>query len=152
MLGRRLLIAATAAVAGLSGCRGAGKQGPPPPTLAAPTATVASVALALPSATPDHYIVAFGYAEPDTGSAPLAVQFSFEDPFKNIDEPQCSWDFGDGSPPSVKRNPQHVYERPGRYTAHLRVIDSAGADDDDEVEVEVEAPVANAPGTPSPQP
>ena len=154
MHGKRLLIAATAALVGLCGCRGCGKQNPPvpAPTPEQPTATVASVAVVGPSPTPDHYIVSFGWAEPDSGPAPLTVKFEFLDPFRNIDEPELEWDFGDGSPKSTKKNPLHVYEKPGKYVAHMKVVDSAGADDDDEVEVEVEAPVANAPGTPSPQP
>ena len=153
MLGRRLLIAVTAALAGLSACRGCGKQSLPlpAPTPAAPTATAASVGLAAPSPTP-HYIVAFGWAEPDSGPAPLTVKFEFLDPFRNIDEPELEWDFGDGSPKSTKKNPLHVYEKPGKYVAHMKVVDSGGADDDDDVEIEVEEPVANAPGTPSPQP
>lgn len=58
-------------------------------------------------------------ASTSEGLAPLKVSFSAKG---NL---ECYWDFGDGSS-SSKRNPDHVYEKPGLYTATLRVTDSDG--------------------------
>lgn len=150
MKGRVFLTAATGAVAVLTGCRGCGPQTPPPPP---PTATVASAAAVPTIASPyDRVIVVWGDGEPDVGPAPLTVQFSVSDPHMTLKEPQYNWDFGDGSPPSDKQSPKHVYERPGKYTAHLTVTDG-GAVDDDTVDIVVEEPEGGHPpaGAAAPQ-
>jgi len=64
-------------------------------------------------------------ASPLRGSRPLAVQF-FD---RSRGAPTTfSWDFGDGSPPSVLRNPSHVYREPGNYTVSLTVSGPNGSD------------------------
>jgi PKD repeat protein len=142
-----LLIAAAALLAMLGGCKGCGEQNAPPPTPAPPTAAVASAALGEPSPTPpDYYIIAFAEAEPDVGPAPLTVRFGVWDPFHNIDGPTYYWDFGDGSPPSTKKSPKHTYERPGNYTATLKVTDAAGKEDEDTIEIQVREPAPTSGG------
>jgi PKD repeat protein len=60
-------------------------------------------------------------AYPETGRAPLAVQFS------DLSDGAASWlwAFGDGSYSTI-RNPAHVYDEPGSYTVSLMVSDSQG--------------------------
>jgi PKD repeat protein len=61
-------------------------------------------------------------ATPARGPAPLGV--TFEDASVGaIDE--FAWEFGDGAPGRGERV-NHVYERPGRYTAHLRLRGPGG--------------------------
>jgi PKD repeat protein len=48
-----------------------------------------------------------------------------------------SWSFGDGSPPSSRANPRHIYSAPGSYTATLIVTDNQGATDTDTATVTV---------------
>jgi len=131
MKGRSLVIAGIAMV--VVSC--AGRQPPPVP---AP-----DVAAAKPSAPPgaavpqgpdEHVVIIFGDGNPDTGPAPLTVEFTVDDPLQQNIDPHYHWDFGDGSPPSDKRAPTHVYERPGRYTARITVTDN-GKDDDDTVDI-----------------
>lgn len=142
------MFAATVAVATLCGCRGCGKQVPPPPTPVPPTATVVKAAPTSAAAESEQRpIIVFCEGEPDSGPAPLRVEFTASDPFMNIEEPKYHWDFGDGSPPSDERKPVHVYERPGRYTAHLTVTDIHGMEDEDTTEVVVEE--AGGPQTPA---
>lgn len=81
-------------------------------------------------------IVVFADAEPDFGEAPLAVQFRVMDPYNHLVDPTFHWDFGDGQT-SDKRSPSHTYEKPGEYTAKLKVADRGG-EDEDEVEISVE--------------
>lgn len=52
-----------------------------------------------------------------------------------------AWDFGDGSPPSTERNPQHVYAAGGTYTVSLTASNSLGSDTFSQ-QVEVIAPAA----------
>jgi len=58
-------------------------------------------------------------ANPTEGTAPLKVQFSTPTKFRP------RWEFGDGASSSEK-NPAHVYEKPGLYTAMLTVTDDNG--------------------------
>jgi PKD repeat protein len=39
-----------------------------------------------------------------------------------------AWDFGDGSPISTKRDPEHIYSAPGNYTVTLTAINHWGLD------------------------
>lgn len=62
-------------------------------------------------------------ATPMSGPAPLTVSF--------VDQSTGSpagwlWDFGDGSPASLDRNPSHTYTTPNTYTVRLAVSNSAG--------------------------
>lgn len=81
-------------------------------------------------------IVVFAEAEPDSGAAPLTVQFAISDPYNHLIEPTFHWDFGDGNT-SDKRAPSHTYTKAGEYTAKLKVEDRGGTDED-EIEISVE--------------
>ena len=66
-------------------------------------------------------------ASPQTGTAPLSVQFSSDgssDPDGTI--ATFAWDFGDGSTAS-EANPTHTYGAAGSYQAILTVTDDGGA-------------------------
>lgn len=103
---------------------------------ACPGADAAAEALAK-AADPDApIIVVFAEAEPDSGAAPLTVQFSIRDPYNHLIEPTFHWDFGDGNT-SDKRSPSHTYTTAGDYTVKLKVADRGGTDED-EVEISVE--------------
>ena len=71
--------------------------------------------------------VARATATPNSGSAPLTVEFSSEGS-SDPDEGQAltySWDFGDGAT-SAEPNPTHVYDEIGDYAATLTVTDDTG--------------------------
>jgi chitodextrinase len=78
-------------------------------------------------------------ADPDIGDAPLTVDLMVE-AFEEIEQPQFSWDFGDGSPPSTEPNPTHVYQNPGEYTVRVTVTDAAGNTGEDMIDILVEEP------------
>ena len=62
-------------------------------------------------------------ATPDSGEAPLAVQFMDE----SLGNPQTwEWDFGDGNRSNLP-NPQHTYQQPGQYTLRLKVSNTISA-------------------------
>ena len=63
-------------------------------------------------------------AEPQTGVAPLTVEFA-DCSENNPDE--WMWDFGDGGT-SDEQNPEHTYEEPGLYTVTLISSNEWGAD------------------------
>lgn len=129
MTGKILLTLGIMAAA-VCGC--AERAKPPRPRMTPPPATdPASYA---------HAVIAWAEAEPESGPAPLTVHFSVDDPFNSIQDPEYLWDFGDGSATSDKGKPVHVYKRPGRYTARLRVTDNVGSVDEDTVEIEVTSP------------
>lgn len=71
-------------------------------------------------------IVTF-FVEPDTGCAPMDVQFT------NTTDPGmiggCTWAFGDGSA-SNDCQVQHTYVNPGTYSVSLSVTSPAGCDGD----------------------
>jgi MYXO-CTERM domain-containing protein len=69
--------------------------------------------------------VAQAVATPDSGDAPLTVNFSSTGSY----DPEGTflsfrWDFGDNSPESQEASVVHVYSAPGAYTARLTVTDS----------------------------
>jgi glucose/arabinose dehydrogenase/regulation of enolase protein 1 (concanavalin A-like superfamily) len=67
--------------------------------------------------------IARASAEPDSGYAPLEVQFSSAGSFDpDGDELEYSWDFGDGGT-ADEADPVHVYTDDGVYTAVLTVGD-----------------------------
>ena len=141
MARRKSLVAVTVVFAALAGCRGSGQVRPAPPVAPAAPARAGS-AQAPPNPSP-HFVIVFAEADPEVGPAPLSVHFTvFQPPQQDLDEPRYEWDFGDGSPRSNKKSPTHVYERPGRYTAHLKVTDAEGVADDDDVEIQVGEPRA----------
>ena len=71
--------------------------------------------------------VAVASANPESGNAPLTVQFSSDgsnDPDGTI--ATYAWEFGDGST-SNEANPSYTYANTGTYNAVLTVTDDAGA-------------------------
>ena len=83
--------------------------------------------------------VAHATATPDSGQAPLTVQFSSE----GSNDPDgtaltYAWDFdGDGTTDSTEPNPSFTYTVTGDYTATLRVTDESGATGVDNVPITV---------------
>ena len=75
---------------------------------------------------------------PYSGAAGRRITFSSAgsmDPDGSI--ASYSWNFGDGTPPVMQANPQHIYAAPGTYTATLTVTDNQGATDTDTAQVTV---------------
>ncbi len=112
-----------------------------------PRPTPDSISVATAMAVP--IVIVFIDGNPDAGPAPLTVKFSVT---KADGEPETyRWDFGDGSPVSDQKHPKHVYEKPGRYTARLKVTGRDGTNDEDTVRIDVEEP-RTAPPTPQAAP
>ena len=108
-------------------------------------------ATAVPTAAPteaaageDPYedsLVLLAEGEPDTGPAPLTVQFAVESLVVDaISGARYTWDFGDGSPKSNDASPTHTYEKAGEYTATIGIVDASGERGWDEVDIYVEEP------------
>ena len=73
-------------------------------------------------------------ASPAYGPVPLDVDFSgaaSSDP--DGDQLTYEWDFGDGSPHSLERDPTHTYSSSQNYTASLTVTDGRGGQSTDTV-------------------
>ncbi|HEX5979935.1 MAG TPA: ThuA domain-containing protein, partial [Thermoleophilaceae bacterium] len=81
--------------------------------------------------------IAQAAATPDSGPAPLTVQFSSAGSNDPDGTPLTyAWDFdGDGSVDSDQPNPSFRYDTPGNYTATLRVTDQSGATGVDNVPI-----------------
>ena len=65
-------------------------------------------------------------ATPNSGNAPLEVQFNANATDPEADDLTYSWDFGDpdsGDNTSTLADPVHTYESPGTYTAWVTVSD-----------------------------
>jgi PKD repeat protein len=62
-------------------------------------------------------------ATPRVGSAPLIVQFTDT----SVDASGWSWNFGDGSPSSNAKNPQHTYTVGGSYNVTLTTSNAIGS-------------------------
>jgi PKD repeat protein len=85
------------------------------------------------SVTKEGYVVAGEHpaptarfnAEPRQGPAPLRVRFR-DHSLGSVQSRR--WDFGDGSPPSGAKDPEHIYERPGVYSVTLAVEGPGGKD------------------------
>jgi PKD repeat protein len=58
------------------------------------------------------------------GTAPLALGFA---PVSSVTLDQLRWDFGDGTPPSSARAPQHTYTLPGTYDVALAANGPTGS-------------------------
>jgi len=79
-------------------------------------------------------------ANPTTGTAPLAVEFTGTATDAEGDTPLTyAWDFGDGGSADTL-NATHTYPVPGTFTATLTVTDSRGAQAFASVTVKVDAP------------
>lgn len=75
-------------------------------------------------------------ATPTSGVAPLSVNFSAI--AVSGDAPyNYSWSFGDGSAPSSRQNPSHIYSSAGTYSATVTVTDNDGDTASDTVQVSV---------------
>ncbi len=84
--------------------------------------------------------VAVASANPTSGVAPLAVNFSSAgsyDPDGTISS--YAWAFGDGGT-SSQPNPSHTYTNAGTYQATLTVTDNQGATDSESVTITVSPP------------
>ncbi len=66
---------------------------------------------------------------PDSGCAPLSVNFSNNVSLGDTAIQSYIWDFGDGSPPENGANPTHTYLNSGSYPTSLQVIDRNGCSD-----------------------
>lgn len=66
-------------------------------------------------------------ADASSGAAPLEVQFTDLSSGGWYGIVSWSWDFGDGSPYSDERNPQHTYDAPGTYRVTLTILTPGGA-------------------------
>jgi len=77
-------------------------------------------------------------ADPDSGGAPLTVNFTAE---VEGGPPglRYRWDFGDETPPVRQLRAQHVYQKPGDYTATFWVTGSpeSGVDESREINIDV---------------
>jgi len=78
-------------------------------------------------------------ASPKSGNAPLSVSFTLVSSDPDDDAFFCSLDFGDGSSPDGRCNGPvtHTYEKGGKFTATLSVIDLKGARTNATVEINV---------------
>ena len=82
----------------------------------------------------------FADADQDTGAAPLHVRFSVDAVIDGeLDGATFTWNFGDGSPPSNERNPEHTYTTAGDYLATVRAVNKVGERGWDEIDIEVES-------------
>ncbi|MGH2948247.1 MAG: PKD domain-containing protein, partial [Solirubrobacteraceae bacterium] len=91
-------------------------------------------------------------ADPASGWAPLAVQFTATAEHPEGDEMTFAWDFGDGSS-SEELNPTHTYAEPGTYQAVLTATDTEGRTGRQVVDIQVTEPPAGceAPSRPPPR-
>jgi PKD repeat protein len=82
----------------------------------------------------------FADADQDSGPAPLHVRFSVDAVIDgDLDGATFTWNFGDGSPPSNERNPEHTYTTSGDYLATVRAVNKLGERGWDEIDIEVES-------------
>jgi len=130
---------------------GCSQETPAPPPKQEAQATVPPAAAAshvtpgLPGQPPDinleelpvEEVIIWAEGDPDLGPPPLTVKFTV-DPIDDVTNPTWEWDFGDSAAKSTEQNPTHTYNRPGAYTARVKVTDSTGNVGTDEVKIEVE--------------
>jgi len=75
---------------------------------------------------PNYPPVVSPTAMPNTGTAPLTVQFAANASDADNNPLTYAWNFGDGTTSSAA-NPSHVYPAPGTYTVSLTVSDGQAA-------------------------
>ena len=85
-------------------------------------------------------------ADPQTGTAPLAVQFTSSGSDPEGQALTYAWDFGDGGK-ALGQNASHTYLTPGTYMAKVTVTDPGGGTGTAAVEVIVADPPGNRPPT-----
>ncbi|NOZ81258.1 MAG: PKD domain-containing protein, partial [DPANN group archaeon] len=101
----------------------------------------------------DLYPVAHASADPESGYAPLEVQFTCDGAGGN-GELSYAWTFGDGSS-SSSQNPVHTYSAVGQYPAECTVTDEDGDTASASVMIDVDqeivdlVPTVEASGTPT---
>ena len=79
-------------------------------------------------------------ADPTTGTAPLAVQFTAEATDPEGGALTYAWDFGvagTGDDTSTEQNPTYTYQQPGTYSASVTATDPDGGESTATVEVRV---------------
>jgi PKD repeat protein len=145
---RIVLLVGLLALAGCQSCQDT-KAPPPSQTAPQPAAPVAdepepgdeAANDAVDDEVDEDALVLLAEGDPEDGAAPLSVKFMVESLLEDeMNGPQYKWDFGDGSPISTEASPTHVYEKPGSFTATIRVVDAAGQLGWDEVDIEVDEP------------
>jgi len=79
-------------------------------------------------------------ALPTTGSTPLLVRFDGSHSEDDGVIVEYAWDFGDGATSNAPQtaHAEHVYERPGTYTATLTVTDETGQSHAQSLQIDVE--------------
>ena len=121
--GRSLLLALAAAVSAGAGCESSPSRStdtpatPPPPSIN----TGPSVP---PSPAPAQPLTVSCRATPNTGDAPLRVDFAAS-AAGGPGSYEYAWDFGDGGEGSPNPSPAHTYETAGDYEASVTVTDGA---------------------------
>ncbi len=75
-------------------------------------------------------------ASPDSGIAPLTVNFTATANDADGSIVSYAWNFGDDST-STDQNPSHIYQNSGNYTARVTVTDNEGASVQDSVTIKV---------------
>ncbi|MBT2559014.1 gliding motility-associated C-terminal domain-containing protein [Hymenobacter sp. ISL-91] len=62
-------------------------------------------------------LLRFGFSGQPTG----CLEYTFEAPPVDFENPQYAWDFGDGTTSTAQNPPPHLYPRPGDYEVTLRI-------------------------------
>lgn len=95
--------------------------------------------------------IATATALPAKGEAPLDVKFTFSkiEPVGEVSVVRYYWEFGDGPTFSKNDTLVHCYEKPDKYTAHLKVLGSDGVWRNEDVEIIV-LPKDTIPDPPEP--
>ncbi|MDF9796581.1 PKD repeat protein/N-acetylneuraminic acid mutarotase [Catalinimonas alkaloidigena] len=78
-------------------------------------------------------------ADPESGQAPLSVNFDASDSYDDQGIVSYSWDFGDGNAGNGE-TVSHTYEEAGDYTVKLSVADAEGLKSETTMNVSVESP------------
>ncbi|HLF70660.1 MAG TPA: PQQ-dependent sugar dehydrogenase, partial [Dehalococcoidia bacterium] len=85
----------------------------------------------------NHPPTAVAVANPTSGNAPLAVQFSSTGSYDSDANPLAyAWNFGDGAS-STQPNPSHTYTTNGNYSATLTLTDGQGGSDVETIPISV---------------
>jgi PKD repeat protein len=104
-----------------------------------------TVAVTVKANTPP--VLSAATATPNTGDAPLAVQFGAAATDADGDTLTYSWDFGNGgsTQDATTRNAAFTYPAPGTYTARVTVSDGESSDSEPVVVTVRPAPINQAP-------
>ncbi len=97
---------------------------------------ITTVTITVENQTENEEPVAVANASPDTGNAPLEVQFIANNSTDDKEITGYSWDFGNGQSTSNK-NPSYTYNTAGVYEATLTVTDAEGLTSSDSVTITV---------------